>query len=183
MSPLAQLADEVGTSERTLRRAVEQGTLRASRPTPRKLVLPLAEREYIRRRWALLARLRAVLRTEHNVRFALLFGSAARGTDASLSDLDVLVDLREPSLSGVIDLEERLEVAVGRKVEVVRLEDSEKEPAFLAEAIADGRVLVDRDGRWRDLLQLESSLRRRGAKQERRRALAALDGIDRLLAR
>ncbi len=42
--------------------------------------MSLSEREYVRRSWRLLSTLRAALRTEQNVRFALLFGSVARGT-------------------------------------------------------------------------------------------------------
>jgi hypothetical protein len=51
MSELALLAQEVGTGERTSRRAVSEGTLRARRPSPRKLELSLSERDYLRRRW------------------------------------------------------------------------------------------------------------------------------------
>lgn len=78
---LAALAHDIGVSERTLRRAVNDGTLRGSRPSPRSLDLPLSERSYARRAWPLLAALRTALRTEPNVRFALLFGSAATGED------------------------------------------------------------------------------------------------------
>ncbi|HVA18785.1 MAG TPA: hypothetical protein VMU55_01255, partial [Solirubrobacteraceae bacterium] len=75
MSQLQMLARDVGVNERTLRRAVTQGTLRASRPSPRKIEIPLAESQYVRRSWPIIAGLRATLRTEPNVRFALLFGS------------------------------------------------------------------------------------------------------------
>jgi len=57
MSELGLLADELGVHERTLRRAAEQGTLRATRPGPRALNLPLGERRYARRAWPLLAAL------------------------------------------------------------------------------------------------------------------------------
>jgi predicted nucleotidyltransferase len=182
MTGLALLAEEVGVDERTLRRAVNQGTLRASRPSPRMLELPLTERQYVRRSWSLLSALRAALRTEHNVRFALLFGSAATGADAPGSDVDVLVELRDPRLERVVDLSAKLTAIVGRPVEVVRLQDAETEPAFLADALNDGRVLVDREELWPRLQRRRSSLRNRAAREERRRAQAALAGIDRLLA-
>jgi predicted nucleotidyltransferase len=182
MTELALLAEEVGVSERTLRRAVSQGTLRAARPTPRTLQLPLPERRYVRRSWSLLSALRAALRTEQNVRFALLFGSAATGTDTPTSDIDVLVELKNPSLERVVDLSSKLTAIVGRSVDVVRLQDAEADASFVADLVAQGRVLVDRENLWHRLRQREATLRRRGRHQEVRRARAALAGIDRLLA-
>lgn len=182
MTELALLAEEVGVNERTLRRAVNQGGLHASRSTPRALELSLSERRYIRRSWSLLAALRMGLRTEHNVRFALLFGSAARGTDGPGSDVDMVVDLRDPSLDRVVDLSAKLTAIIGRRVDVVRLEDAEADPSFLAGALAEGRVLVDREGLWPRLRRREIEMRRRGRKRQAERADAALEGIDRLLA-
>jgi predicted nucleotidyltransferase len=182
MTELALLAEEVGVNERTLRRAVNQGTLRATRATPRTLKLRLPERRYIRRSWPLLSALRGILRTEQNVRFALLFGSAATGTDTATSDLDVLVDLRDSSLERVVDLSAKLTAFIGRPCDIVRLEDAEGEPAFLADVVAEGRVLVDREELLPRLRRREASLRRRGRRQEASRARAALAGIDRLLA-
>ncbi|MGI8863463.1 MAG: nucleotidyltransferase family protein [Solirubrobacteraceae bacterium] len=182
MTELALLAREVGVHERTLRRAVAQGSLRAVRSSPRTLEMTLSERQYARRSWALLSALRAALRTEHNVHFALLFGSAARGTDTSESDLDVLVGLRDPSLDRIVELSARLTAATGRLVDVVRLEDSRAEPSLLADVIADGRVLVDREGLWSRLRGHEASLRREGRRTDARRARAALAGLDRVSA-
>lgn len=182
MTALAQIAHEVGVNERTLRRAVSQGTLRGRRPSPRTLELPLSERRYARRSWPLLAALRAALRTERNVRFALLFGSAATGTDAPASDVDVLVDLRDPGLERLVDLKARLETAIGRPVDVIRLADAEADPSFMAGVISQGRVLVDREGLWPGLRRREAALRRRGARRDTERAQSALAGIDRLLA-
>jgi predicted nucleotidyltransferase len=181
MTELALLAEEVGVSERTLRRAVNQGSLRARRLTPRTLDLPLPERQYIRRSWRLVAALRKALRTETNVRCAILFGSAAEGTDIASSDADVLVALRDPSIERVVDLSERLTAAVGRSVDVVRLGDVEDDPAFLADVLEAGRVLVDRDGLWPPLRSRAATLERRSRDQEARRVDAALAGIDRLL--
>lgn len=182
MKDLTLLADQLGLSERTLRRAVNQGTLRGTRPTPRGLTLSISERQYIRRSWALLSTLRKALRTEPNVRFALLFGSTARGTDTPESDIDLLVDLRDPALDRIVDLSGRLAAVVGRPVEVVRLQDAVDEPSFLAEVVAEGRVLVDREELWARLRRQEASLQRRARYEEFRRAEAALTGIDRLLA-
>ena len=182
MTGLALLAEEVGVNERTLRRAVSQGTLHGSRPTPRKLDLPLREREYVRRSWRLLSTLRTALRTEQNVRFALLFGSAATGMDTPGSDVDVLVDMRDASFERVVDLVTKLTRLVGRPVDVVELKDAEAEPSFLAQVVADGRVLVDREELWPRLRSREAALRRRGSQHDAQRLHTALAGIDRLLA-
>jgi predicted nucleotidyltransferase len=181
MTELVQLARELGVNERTLRRAVSQGTLRARRPSPRVLDLPLSERRYIRRLWPLLSVLRMALRTERNVRFALLFGSAATGADTPASDIDVLVDLCDPNLERVADLSAKLEAAIGRPVDIIRLEDAEVDPSFLADVISEGRVLVDRGHLWSDLRRREAALRRRGRRQDVQRTRSALAGIDRLL--
>jgi predicted nucleotidyltransferase len=182
MTELAILAADVEASERTLRRAVNQGTLRAGRPRPRKLEISTAERQYIRRFWPLLAELRAVLRTEQNVRFALLFGSAARGDVAPGSDVDLLVEMRETSLGRIVDLGAKLEAQLGRRVDIVTREEAEGSPHLLADAATDGRVLVDREARWPGLRDEAASLRQRARRREQRRTREALDGIDRLLA-
>jgi predicted nucleotidyltransferase len=145
--------------------------------------MPLSEREYVRRSWKLLSTLRAALRTEHNVRFALLFGSVARGTSAQGSDVDVLVALRDGRLERLVELSAKLTAAAGRRVDVVRLEDAQTEPSFLADVIADGRVLVDRERLWPRLRSREPSLRRAGRLRQAQRTEAALAGIDRVLAR
>lgn len=181
MTDLALLAEEVGVHERTLRRAVNEGSLHATRPTPRKLQLPLSERRFVRRSWALMSALRVTLRTEQNVRFALLFGSTARGTDTPASDVDVLVQMRDPSLERLVDLGAKLTAVARRRVDVIRLEDAETEPSLLADVIADGRVLVDREGLWVRLRRRHASVRRRGRIEQARSARAALAGIDRLV--
>lgn len=182
MNDLSLLAEEVGVNERTLRRAVNQGTLRAGRPTPRKLTMTLPERQFVRRSWPLLSALRVALRTEHNVRFALLFGSAATGSDTPASDVDLLVDLSDQSLDRIVDLSTKLTAIIGRPVDVVRLRDAEAEPSFLADVVAEGRVLVDREQEWSRLRRRQSSLRQNGRRHEARRAKAALTSVDRLLA-
>ena len=92
----------------------------------------------------------------------------------------MLVDLCDPSLDRVLDLSAKLAGAIGRPCDVTRLEDAEAEPSFLADVVAEGRVLVDRDGVWSRLRRREGGLRRRG--HEARRTRGALEGIDRLLA-
>lgn len=181
MTELAILARDVGVHERTLRRAVTEGALRALRPTARTLTLPLSERQYIRRKWPMLSTLREALRTEQNVRFALLFGSMATGKDTPTSDIDLLVDLRDASLDRLVDLSSKLTSIVGRPVDVLRLEDVEADPTMFPNALADGRVLVDREGRWSRLQEQRTSLERSGGRQQKTRARAALAGIDQLL--
>ena len=128
MTQLDLLAQEIGINERTLRRAVNDGSLRGNRPTPRKLELSLAEQSYVRHAWPLISAVRRALRTEHNVRFALLFGSTGRGTDTVMSDIDILVSMRDPSLDRIIDLGAKLAAVTGRRVDPVRLEDAEGQP-------------------------------------------------------
>jgi len=183
MSALADLAHDVGVDERTLRRAVSQGTLRGTRPSPRKLDLPLSERRYVRRSWPLIAALRTALRTEPNVRFALLFGSAATGNDTPESDVDLLISLRDPSFERLVELEARLAERVGRPCDVVLLEDAERKPSFLDLALDDGRVLVDRVSTWPELRRRAVRLGRAADQREARRTRAALAGVDAVFGR
>jgi predicted nucleotidyltransferase len=178
---LETLAKEVGVSERTLRRATNEGTLRARRPTPRRLEISPAERAYVRRAWPLLSELRRILRTEPNVRFALLFGSTARGEDTETSDVDLVVQMREGGLDRTIDLQLKLEKTLRREVDVVALEDAEDNPQLLAEIVTEGRVVIDRDQRWPPLQSREAALRHAAERALRRRTKEALAGIDRLL--
>ncbi|MGC1851686.1 MAG: nucleotidyltransferase domain-containing protein [Solirubrobacterales bacterium] len=182
MTEIELLAEQLNVNERTLRRAVNHGVLRARRPSPRRLEIPLAEKRYARHAWPLLAALRAALRTEGNIRFALLFGSAARGDDTRRSDVDLLVEMRDDSLDRVADLSTKLETLTGRRMDVLPLGSAETVPELLASAIAEGRVLVDRGGHWPRLQERESSLRRRARGSEKRRRDTALAGIDHMLA-
>jgi predicted nucleotidyltransferase len=183
MTELALLAKAVGTSERTLRRAVNEGTLRGKRPSPRRLKLSAAEKEYVLRRWGLLAQLRLALRTEPNVRFALLFGSAARGDDHSESDIDLLVEMRDPSFARLPDLELKLERILSRDVQTLTLAEARQDPLLFATALDEGRVIVDRDDRWPSLPGRDGRTKRRAEQQSRQRALRALAGIDELMSR
>jgi predicted nucleotidyltransferase len=182
VTELELLAEQIGANERTLRRALNEGTLRAERPTPRKLKLDAAEKQYLRRSWKLLAALRKALRTEQNVRFALLFGSAARGEDTASSDIDLLVEMRDASLIRITDLGAKLEALLGRHVDVVTLEDARGNPQLLVQALGEGRVLVDREGRWSPLRSEAGALQRGARESARRSKRRALVGIDRMLA-
>ncbi len=181
MSELGMLAERVGVSERTLRRAVSEGALRGRRLSPRQLKLSAAEKDYILRRWGLLAQLRQALRTEPNVRFALLFGSAARGEDKEGSDVDLLVEMDDSSLTRLIDVGLKLEGLLGRGVDVIALEDAQSNPQLLAEAAGEGRVIVDRDGRWASLSAEIERFERRARSEYRSQRKRALSSIDRFL--
>lgn len=180
MTELSLLAKQVGASERTLRRAVNEGTLRGKRLSPRRLKLSAAEKDYVLKRWGLLAQLRLALRTEPNVRFALLFGSAARGEDSEGSDVDLLVEMRDSSLVRLADLELKLERLLGRRVEVIALDDAQENPLLLAEAAREGRVIVDREGRWASFSAEDERFEQRVSSEYRSRKRRALAGIDRL---
>ncbi|MCP9486522.1 MAG: nucleotidyltransferase domain-containing protein [Gaiellaceae bacterium MAG52_C11] len=163
---LHALAAELGTADRTLRRSIEQGLLRIERPSPRKVSLPVKEREFLRRSWPLLSGLRLALRTEPSVSLAVLFGSAARGDAHEGSDVDVLVAFRpradRRALAG------RLSERFAKDVQLVALEDAREKPLLLAEVLGEGRVLVDRDRLWSGL-QGERPKVERAAARERAR--------------
>lgn len=178
MTELELLANQIGVNERTLRRAFNEGTLRAERPTPRKLKLEAAEKQYLRRSWKLLAALREALRTEQNVRFAFLFGSAARGDDSEGSDVDLIVEMRDSSLVRIVDLELKLEELLERRVDVLTLEDAGANPVLLAEAVAEGRTIVDREERWAQLGSEAETMDRRARRHLRKRSRRALTAID-----
>jgi hypothetical protein len=181
MNDLALLSQQLGVSDRTLRRAFNEGAIHGERLSPRRLRLPASEKVYLLDRWPLLGQLRAVLRTQPNVTFALLFGSVARGDDGPGSDLDLLVETRDPSLSRLVDFGSKVEAATGRRVDLLRLGEVDPHHPLLAEALQEGRVLVDREDRWPELrAQIEKA--QGGAKaRDRRRKQDALAAIDRLL--
>ncbi|MGH2834913.1 MAG: nucleotidyltransferase family protein [Solirubrobacteraceae bacterium] len=116
------------------------------------------------------------MRTEPNVRLAVLFGSLARGNDQEGSDVDVLVVLADSSVGRLAGLTERLTRRVARNVQLIRLADAENAPVLLADIIDQGRVLIDREDRWADLVKAGAKWRRlaRGAE----RILPAMDGLE-----
>src|SRR5712692_763262 len=136
MTELDALAEEVGTSGRTLRRAAARGAVRCRRLSERRIVVPPSEYDYIRRHWLLFDRLLGELRTQLNVPLAVLFGSVARGEEDAASDLDLLVALRRDGSGPRADARERLEAAAGgRRVQVVGLGEAKASPLLLADIL------------------------------------------------
>jgi predicted nucleotidyltransferase len=175
MTALREVAEEVGAHERTLRRGLAGGLVRGRRPTSRTVELAPGEVIYLRKHWPLLAALREALRAERNVRLAVLIGSAARGALRERSDVDILVYLADPSWRAQDRLRDRLGRAVGRPVDLVALDAATQDPLVFDSVLRDGRVLVDRDGRW-------PSLTARRAQAARAAARAAGDVRDELHA-
>jgi excisionase family DNA binding protein len=170
---LAEVAERLACSERTLRRCINDGLLRGRRLGARHVELPADEQLYVQTHWVLLQKLRAALRTEPSVRLAVLFGSAATGDDRPDSDVDVLVALdRGDGLAGLA-LARRLRRAIERPVDVVTLAQARQQPALLADVLAEGRVLVDRDGLWESLERAEPDVLRRARAEETRDAARA----------
>lgn len=124
-----------------MRRAVAEGLVRAERRGPRRTHVPVRERAYLARMWPLLGALRQALRTEPNVRLAVLYGSVARGDDRSDSDVDLLVALGDPDRVRVYDLRDRVATRVDRDVQVVGLDEAERAPWLLAEIAHEGRSI------------------------------------------
>ena len=173
MPALQELAAELGAPERTLRRAVETRTLRCRRPTPRTLILDDAERDYVHRNWRLLQTLREALRTEPNVKLAVLFGSTARGDAGPRSDVDLLVAWKDWSRARPGALLAKLEDATGREVDLIRWEQAKKSPLLMDQVLSEGRVIVDRGYVWSRLLAEQDRIIARGRRHERRRAREA----------
>ncbi len=85
--------------------------------------------------------LRRVLEQTPSVRLAVLFGSAARGTVGSDSDIDIGVSLeRGADFSPTLGV--ALERAAGRRVDLVWLDTAP--PLLRFEVARDGLVLVER---------------------------------------
>ena len=110
---------------------------------------------------------------------AVLFRSAARGDDRHDSDIDLLVELADHRRGGLplarIGL--KLESLLERPVQLVSVPDAEMSVVLLSEAIADGRVLIDRDDRWSCLKRREQTLRRRAREDETRAQAEAWDAL------
>jgi predicted nucleotidyltransferase len=149
--------------ERTLRRAAAEGMVHGRRVSERRYETTLREEMYLREHWPLLRMLRTALRTEPNVRLAVLFGSVATGRESERSDLDLLVVLGDQTAHAVAALAQRLSDRVNREVQLVRLQEAERSPALMADALAQGRVLVDRDDTWRALKAAERRWQRKAA--------------------
>ncbi|MBI4774974.1 MAG: nucleotidyltransferase family protein [Deltaproteobacteria bacterium] len=65
----------------------------------------------------------AAVRRELNERFSVMrigvFGSCARGDESSESDVDIIVELAEPTFDNYMDLKFRLEEVLQRPVDLV----------------------------------------------------------------
>ena len=94
----------------------------------------------------MLATLRRVLQAEPDVAYALLFGSGVKGTAHAGSDADIAIELRAGAPRDVRSLgglAARLESAIGRRIDLVLLDEA---PTALAYRIfRDGRLLAERD--------------------------------------
>jgi predicted nucleotidyltransferase len=180
---LQELAQSLHVNERTLRRAWALGTLHGERATPYKLRLPVDERVYLRRHWPTISKLRAALRTEPNVSLAILFGSVARGDDDEQSDVDLLVGFRDPGLGKGVALATRLRKHIDVPLDVILLEDALRRASFMVEILRDGRVLVDRDGRWSELSAQGPSFEAQARDDRRVRAERARQAIEMFAAR
>lgn len=180
MGTIQELANELGANQRTLRRAVSQGTLHARRPGPRRLRLAQGESDYLRTHWQLLADLRQALRTQRGVRLAVLYGSYARGDEDAGSDLDLLVVLADnpPRLR----LQTRLRQMTDRRVDIAHLDRVEADSPLLLERVLDeGRVLVDRDRLWPRLRERRDAIRARARRAHARQMSAASTAITELI--
>ena len=90
--------------------------------------------------------LRRVLASEPGVAYALVFGSAARETLRPDSDVDVAIELRSGAPRNVLalgTLAARLESAVGRRVDLVLLDEAP--PPLAYRVFRDGRIVVEHD--------------------------------------
>jgi predicted nucleotidyltransferase len=168
MTELDTLAQDVGVHGRTLRRAAARGLLRATRRGAREIVLPPSERNYVRTHWPLFNRVLEALRKQPNVRLAVMFGSVARGSERSGSDMDVLVSLRRDDHLARAELVDALQEVAGRRSQLVSLDQAEDSPLLLADVITDGRVLVDRDGEWPGLRRRERQIIERARAEDER---------------
>lgn len=181
MSQLDFLAKDIGTTAKTLRRAAANGTIRAWRPSARRIELSPGEQAYLRGHWTLLSALRRALRTEPNVKLAVMFGSLARGDDDEASDVDLLVDLVDQQMTRRLALARRLEAATGREVQLIPLSEARKDPVLLYAAVSVGRVILDREELWPRLWSRRDQLRRAADEELRVAKRRAFASVNRLL--
>jgi uncharacterized protein len=124
-----------------------------------------------------------LLAPETDVDFAYLFGSLAKGRPREASDVDVAVHLGgggSPSdrLDRGLELESRLEAALGRTVQVVVLNDAPLElrfnvlhhgiPLHARDRRARTRFFVDTGRRYYDMAPARELFRRRRTERIRR---------------
>lgn len=180
---LADLAREMGVDARTMRRAAADGTIRCERVSPRRQSVDQNEYRYAMAHWPLLAKLRQMLRTESNVRLALLYGSTARGTETPSSDIDVLVALGEDRPETAVKLATRLERGLRGEVDVARLNRvRDTSPLLLLRAMDEGRILLDRDGMWEELSRERAEIEQQASREHEALRQRARISVDELLA-
>lgn len=177
MESLSRAAAELAIPERTLRRAASEGLVRGERLSPRRFRITFREEAYLRGHWELLRALRTALRTEPNVRLAVLFGSTATGSDDERSDVDVMVVLHDPGVRRLAELAERLSRRIGREMQLVRLSEAQSSPVLMVDVIEHGRVLVDRDDLWARFGESAQKWRRL-ARSVERSSPATIDELD-----
>jgi hypothetical protein len=91
-----------------------------------------------------------------------------------------MVVLREQSLERMVELQDRLQVATGKDVDLLAKEDASRNEVLMALAVDEGRALVDRVGLWPELQGEREELGRRSdrcLRRDRRRALTAIDAF------
>ena len=163
---LDRRASEFGCSERTLRRYINGGLLNGRHLVRGQLELSEAEARYLRGHWGLLSKLMGSLRTERDMRLAVLFGSNATGEDTPVSDVDLLIVHRGSEWAAQGRLRARLRSALGTPVDLVTLEQAEAMPSLLADVLREGRVLIDRDDLWGALQQRRDEILAAGARED-----------------
>jgi predicted nucleotidyltransferase len=159
MIELRRLARELGANEDTLRRAARVGTIRAEQLRARSWYVTEAEREYALRHWDLLATLKRSLRTQRNVRIAVVYGAIARGDDHPGSQLDLLAGFLKDGPDAAATLADRMERALGRPVGVARLNRTERLfPLLMIQVLGEGRVVIDRAHQWARVVDRRASI-------------------------
>jgi predicted nucleotidyltransferase len=174
---LGHTAEELGCSERTLRRYIGAGILRGRRVATYGTELSVDEANYLRKHWALLHTLKGALRTEPGVRLAVLFGSTAVGEDQADSDIDVLIAHRGQGPLPLAGLRSRLRRTLDKPVHVVSLEQARDAPSLLADVLQEGRPLIDRDGLWSELNAEVEEIVARATQEDRDAAASALSAV------
>jgi predicted nucleotidyltransferase len=133
------------------------------------------EKEYLLLHWKLLVETREALRTEPRVRVAVLAGSTARGDDRPGSDVDLVVDLEDEKPLDRMRLGMRVADKLGRSVDIASLPRLRDEPLSLLQLLDEGRVLVDREGRWPEMRSERPVVYKRAKRAyERQQRLAAV---------
>ncbi|MBK5232494.1 MAG: nucleotidyltransferase domain-containing protein [Thermoleophilia bacterium] len=140
--------------------------VKGERVSQRKFLVPIEEEVYLRRNWPFLSEMRNALRTEPNVRLALLFGSFARGTSRQDSDVDLMVETKTGSSVGYRQLSMRIRGRVNKDVQIVPRESAESSAPLMVNIIEEGRVLVDRGHRWPELRDSLGKWQRKAGKGE-----------------